>query len=253
MKARFVIVASGGSPSLKGFDWLASFGHKIIDPVPSLFTFNMPDDPITKLMGLSVDSASIKIKGEKISSEGPLLITHWGMSGPAILKLSSVAARKLQELGYQFEILVNWVNEGNEEELRNKLMDIRSELSRKKVTSSSPFRLARRLWEYLLSKALKNPQTEWAQLTNEELRKLAQVLSADVYSVKGKTTFKAEFVTCGGVSLKEVDFKTMQSKRVPGLFFAGEVLDIDAVTGGFNFQAAWTTGHIAGRSVAQSI
>ncbi len=251
--ANAVIVASGGSASLKSFNWLGELGHTIIPPVPSLFTFNIPKNSITELMGVAVESAQVKIVGTKFITEGPLLITHWGMSGPSILKLSSLAARKLEEFQYNFSIHINWLQQFGEEELRNTLQNYRTTLARKKISASNPFRLPKRLWEYLLSKALPASEKEWAQLSNDELRKIMASLIADEYVVNGKTTFKEEFVTCGGISLKEIDFKTMQSKLQPGLYFAGEVLDIDAVTGGFNFQAAWTTGYLAGSSVAQSL
>ncbi len=248
-----LIIASGGSAYLKGFDWLKGTGHAIIEPVPSLFTFNIPANSITNLMGISVDAAQIKIKGTKFINEGPLLITHWGMSGPAVLKLSSGAARKLSEMNYQFSIQVKWLIQFSEEDMRSSLNKLRKDLAKKKVSSSNPFHLPKRLWEYLLDKSLTKAEKEWAQLNNDELRKLNSVLIADEYSINGKTTFKEEFVTCGGIALKEVDFKTMQSKVMPGLYFAGEVLDIDALTGGFNFQAAWTTGYIAGKSASQNI
>ena len=248
-----VIIATGGFPTLKGFDWLSGTGHKIIEPVPSLFTFNLPDNPITQLMGISVESARVKIAGTKFNTEGPLLITHWGMSGPAILKLSSLAARKLAESRYEFSIFINWLKEYNEEEMRLRLQQLRTDIPRKKISTSNPFQLPKRLWEHLVLKVIRDTEQEWAQLTNDSIRKLCSVLIADEYFVRGKTTFKEEFVTCGGISLKEVDFKTMESKLIPGLYFAGEVLDIDAVTGGFNFQAAWTTGYIAGKSCAFSV
>lgn len=247
-----VIIAGGGSPTMKGFDWIASLGHSIIPPVPSLFTFNIPGNAITELMGISMESVRVKITGTKLSNEGPLLITHWGMSGPAILKLSSIAARKLEEMKYEFSIHLSWLMDFSEDEMRIALQKFRLELAKKKIIGSNPFHLPKRLWEFLLSKCIENTDQEWAQLSNDSIGKLARILSADEYSVKGKTTFKEEFVTCGGVSLKEIDFKTMQSKIIPGLYFAGEVLDIDAVTGGFNFQAAWTTGFIAGKSSAES-
>ncbi|MBP6335694.1 MAG: NAD(P)/FAD-dependent oxidoreductase [Bacteroidia bacterium] len=250
--ANKLIIASGGSPTLKGFNCLSGSGHTIIEPVPSLFTFNMPDNPITSLMGVSVESVEVKIAGTKFISEGPLLITHWGMSGPAILKLSSIAARKLSDCEYQFSIFVNWLNQFNEEDIRIRLQDLRTELAKKKLLTSNPFQLPKRLWEHLVTKVIKEPEQEWAQVNNDSIRKLSKVLVADEYPVNGKTTFKEEFVTCGGVRLKEIDFKTMQSKLIPGLYFAGEILDIDAITGGFNFQAAWTTGFIAGKSAALS-
>ncbi|HNS13506.1 MAG TPA: NAD(P)/FAD-dependent oxidoreductase [Bacteroidia bacterium] len=248
-----VILTPGGFPTLKSFEWFADLGHTIIPPVPSLFTFNMPDNPITELMGVSVENARVKIQGMKISNSGSLLITHWGMSGPCILKLSSLAARDLQQLNYQFKINVSWLPDISEEEMRSKLQNLRLAMARKKMSSSNPFHLPKRLWEHLLFRSVEEKDLEWAHLRKEELNKLVNALVNDEYSVSGKTTFKEEFVTCGGVDLREVDFKNMESKKNPGLFFAGEVLNIDAVTGGFNFQAAWTTAYLAGKYLAESL
>ena len=245
-----VLVASGGFPSLASFKWLADLGHKIVPPVPSLFTFNMPGNEITSLMGLSVSDALVKITNTKFQQQGPLLITHWGMSGPAILKLSSLAARKLEELNYQFEINVNWTGKLNQEEIKEFLHSLKKNSPKKAVAQTPSTGIPKRLWEFLVYKAGISDDTIWADFSSKELNRLSEIIYSDKYTVSGKTTFKEEFVTCGGVSLKEVDFKTMQSKVVPNLYFAGEVLDIDALTGGFNFQAAWTTGFIAGQSMA---
>lgn len=242
-----VFVCTGGSPKLSGFDWLMHLGHNIIPPVPSLFTFNMPNEPIRKLMGLSVENAQVRIQGSKLQYSGPLLITHWGMSGPAILKLSAWGARHLNDLDYHFVLQVNWVGGPKELQVRA-FFDEHILTNRKaKVLNRRMFDLPVRLWEFLLQKIELRPDITWGELGNKSINRLVNVLTNDTYAVKGKTTFKEEFVTCGGVDLAEVDAKTMESKWVPGLYFAGEVLDIDGITGGFNFQAAWTTGFIAGK------
>lgn len=242
-----VIVATGGSPKLKGLDWLAKLNHNIIPPVPSLFTFNMPNEPITKLMGIVINPAQVSIQGTKLVSTGPLLITHWGMSGPAILKLSAFGARLLSEQDYTFKIQVNWVNEKNTELVKNTLTTIIHEHPQKQLSNYKPYGLTTRLWEYLLEKLTFSTALKWADLGKKRINQLVNILVNDVYQVQGKTTFKEEFVTCGGVSLDAIDFKTMQSNVVPNLYFAGEVLDIDGITGGYNFQAAWTTAFIAAK------
>lgn len=246
----FVCVASGGYPKSSMFDWLKALGHSIEEPVPSLFTFNMPHNPITQLMGLSVEKASVKIVGSKLSDEGPLLITHWGMSGPAILKLSAWGARELANKNYHFNILINWLSDYNEQSLREKWQLIRNERSSQKIGNRNPFNLPNRLWVYLLNESGINEDIRWADLPGKEQNKLIKNLSAQEFEVKGKTTFKEEFVTCGGIKLSELDANSMQSKIVPNLFFAGEILDVDGVTGGFNFQHAWTSGWIAANSIA---
>lgn len=243
-----VIVATGGSPKRSGLEWLEALNHKIEDPVPSLFSFNMPDERITSLMGVSVDHAIVRIQGSKLTSSGPLLITHWGMSGPAILKLSSFGARILNEMGYDFRIQVNWVNELNSELVSEQLRDISEGHSHKLLSNFRPYALPSRLWLYLLDKIELQPDKPWGELGKKGMNKLVNVLTNDEYKVNGRTTFKEEFVTCGGVSLDSIDMVTMQSKVCKNLYFAGEVLDIDAITGGFNFQAAWTTGFIAGKA-----
>jgi predicted Rossmann fold flavoprotein len=242
-----VILATGGSPKLTGLDWLARLGHKIETPVPSLFTFNMPQEPIRNLMGVVVENAIAKIKGEKLTASGPLLITHWGMSGPAILVLSSFGARLLAEKNYAFVVQVNWVNEINHEKVLGQLISLSNEHSAKQVQTIRPYFLPTRLWHFLLEKAEIPQDRKWSEIGKKGLNKLLQLLTNDEYQVKGKTTFKEEFVTCGGVSLESINMKTLESKVVPNLYFAGELMDIDAITGGYNFQAAWTTGFIAGK------
>ena len=248
-KAHFnkVIIATGGSPKKAGLIWLEQLGHKILDPVPSLFTFKLPNDPISELMGLSVDNAIVKIQGTKLRSAGPLLITHWGMSGPAILKLSAFGARILNELDYNFKVQVNWIGEQNSETVALDLSDEISGHPKKLMGNSRPFKMPERLWHFLLEKAQLNPEKPWSEVGRKGLNRLVEVLTNDVYHAKGTTTFKEEFVTCGGVNLSSINMNTMQSKACPNLYFAGEVMDIDAITGGYNFQAAWTTGFISGQ------
>ena len=242
-----VIIATGGSPKRKGLEWLEALNHKIEDPVPSLFTFNMPVEPITHLMGVVVENALVKIQGTKLKSGGPLLVTHWGMSGPAILKLSAFGARILANMGYNFKIQINWVNEINNEMVLAQLKNIVQEHAKKVVANIKPYHLPERLWQYLLEKSSLPLDKKWGEIGKKSLNKLVSVLTNDVYAVSGKTTFREEFVTCGGVSLQSIDLITMQSKACKNLYFAGEILDIDAITGGYNFQAAWTTGFIAGK------
>lgn len=241
-----VIVTTGGSPKRDGLEWLESLGHKIENPVPSLFTFNIPLDPITELMGIVVENTIVNVQGTKIKSEGPLLITHWGMSGPAILKLSSYGARVLNEMSYSFSIQVNWVCEQNNEFVNKYLDSIIHEHQNKTLSNFRPYSLPERLWLFLLDKCELSQKKKWSELGKKGLNKLTSILTNDIYTVKGKSTFKEEFVTCGGVSLQSIDHNTLQSKVCKNLYFAGEVLDIDAITGGYNLQAAWTTGFIAG-------
>lgn len=242
-----VIVTTGGHPKAEGFSWLTALGHTLESPVPSLFTFNIPDNNITELMGISVEQARIKINETKHEFSGPLLITHWGFSGPAVLKLSAYAARALSELGYDFNIQVNWLNDKKEDAVRNELMNLKAANPAKHLRNLFPYiQLSKRLQDYLFTKAGVDADKNWADVSKAEINNLVNVLLYDAYHIKGKTTFKEEFVTCGGISLNDVHIKNMESKKVKGLFFAGEVLDIDGITGGFNFQAAWTTGFIAG-------
>lgn len=248
-----VIITSGGSPKMEAYRWLEKLGHRIEPPVPSLFTFNMPEEQVTSLMGVVANPVTVRIQGTKLSSEGPLLITHWGMSGPAILRLSAFGARLLKEMDYAFSVQVNWLHEHTEEQARALLADFRAAHPEKQIANGNPTGLPTRLWAFLLDKSGINPATRWADIQGKPMNRLVNLLVNDVYRAKGKTTFKEEFVTCGGVSLESVDLATMESRMLPGLHFAGEVLDIDGVTGGFNFQAAWTTGFIAGRACAAAL
>jgi len=245
-----VLVAVGGLPKAEQYKWITSLGHTIQNPVPSLFTFNMPDNPVTELMGLSVPGVTVKIAGTKIIQHGPLLITHWGMSGPAILKTSAVAARELADRNYEFKVIINWLKDATDADIRETFLYQRREQGKQLVYNKSPFDLPRRLWEYLLKQCGVAPQVRWGDLPATAQNKLTEHLLRDIYQVKGKTTFKDEFVTCGGISLSGIDAQTMQSRLVPGLFFAGELLDVDGVTGGYNFQHAWSSGWIAAKHIA---
>ncbi|MFM2327234.1 MAG: hypothetical protein RIR31_1436, partial [Bacteroidota bacterium] len=250
LNADFICIASGGYPKSTQFDWIKNCGHIIEAPVPSLFTFNMPGNAITSLMGITVDNVAVKIAGTKFLEQGPLLITHWGMSGPAILKLSAWGARDLKTKNYEFKITVNWIPEFNENTLREKMQQVRFNMAPQKISNRNPFNLPTRLWEYLMNQSDIAVDTRWADLPAKEQNKLIKNLCVQEFEIKGKTTFKEEFVTSGGIQLNEIDYNTMQSKKMPGLFFAGEVINVDAVTGGFNFQNAWTTGWIAAKAVS---
>ncbi|MFM8596614.1 MAG: NAD(P)/FAD-dependent oxidoreductase [Flavobacteriales bacterium] len=247
-----VIICTGGSPKITGLSWLAELGIGLVEPLPSLFTFNMPQNPICELMGIVVPNATAKIEGTKLSGQGPLLITHWGMSGPAILLLSAWGARILAEKNYHFHVLINWLDTVKEEELRQLLNSTAAAHAAKKISNWNPTSLSNRLWVHLLDRSEIHPDLRWSELGKKALNKLVNTLLNDRFEVKGKTTFKEEFVTAGGVSLTEIDFQTMQAKKYPQISFAGEVLDIDGITGGYNFQAAWTTGFIAGKHALAS-
>jgi len=242
-----VIITSGGSPNRTGFDWLEQLGHKIEEPVPSLFTFNMPTETIKELMGVVVENTLVSIQGTKLKSNGPLLITHWGMSGPAILKLSAFGARVLHGMKYEFRVSVNWAGEQNNEVVMNALIGILETNPNKLAANVKPFGIPERMWLFLLERSDIPSTKKWSELGKKGLNRLVNTLTNDEYEVKGKTTFKEEFVTCGGVSLESINFNTMESRACKNLYFAGEVLDIDGITGGYNFQAAWTTGFIAGK------
>ncbi len=248
-----LIIATGGSPKLSGFDWLKNLKLEVVSPVPSLFTFNMPGNEIVKLMGNVVVETSVRVEGTKLKANGPLLVTHWGMSGPAVLKLSAWGARILEEKNYQFSILVNWLNERKEDEVRQEIESIISGHGAKKIVNFNPFPFTNRLFEHLLSRTKIDHDSRWKDLAGKRINLLVNTLVNDRYEVSGKTTFKEEFVTAGGIALSQIDFNRMSVKHVPGLFFAGEILDIDGITGGFNFQAAWTTGFIAGKSAREEM
>ncbi len=245
-----VIVTVGGQPKATGFHFLSELNHHIISPQPSLFTFNMPHESIREFMGLVVEKAVVRIEGQKLIGQGPLLITHWGMSGPAVLQLSAWGARILAEKEYSFAILVNWLDQEKEPALRQTFVDTAKVHGGKMLGNLNPFPIPARLWNFLLTKNSIDPSSRWVDLGQKNIHKLVNCLLNDRYRVEGKTTFKEEFVTAGGVDLPEINVQSMESHRHKGLFFAGEVMDIDGITGGFNFQAAWTTGYIAGKHAA---
>jgi predicted Rossmann fold flavoprotein len=245
-----VLFATGGNKSNIGFEVARAFGHTIELPVPSLFTFNIDDARLKDLPGVAVEEAVTEVVGTKLKERGPLLVTHWGMSGPAVLKLSAWGARVLHDSEYKFKLRVNWAPQFGIATLRAELEKARANNPKKQLGTWCPVGLPARLWEKLLGAAGIKLETQWAVVPGAALRALAAQIVEGEFSVSGKSTFKEEFVTCGGVKLSEVDFKTMESRLVPGLHFAGEVLDIDGITGGFNFQSAWTTGWLAGQAMA---
>jgi predicted Rossmann fold flavoprotein len=249
--ADYVCVATGGYPKTSMFDWLTALGHTFQEPVPSLFSFNLPKHPINALMGISVEKVRVKIEGSKLVEEGPVLITHWGLSGPAVLRLSAWGARELSTKHYEFRVHVNWLPLENEQTLKVKFQDLRSASANKKVINQNFGQLPNRLWQFLLEQAGVKEEVRFAELPAKVENTLVRNLVDYVVEVKGKTTFKEEFVTAGGISLSEIDANTMMSKKVPDLFFAGEVLDVDGITGGFNFQHAWTTGWIAAKCISK--
>ncbi len=242
-----VIIATGGSPKTSGLDWLKDLDHTIEECVPSLFTFNMPNEKVKELMGIVKEEVITTIQGTKLKGDGPLLITHWGMSGPAILKLSAFGARVLSERDYDFKLLVNWTNEPKQEKVVAEIQGIVNAHPNKLLPNFKPYGIKERLWLHLLERADLVPTKRWEELGKKGFNKLIEVLTNDTYEVKGKTTFKEEFVTCGGISLEDINMSSMESRVVKNLYFAGEVMDIDAITGGYNFQGAWTTGFIAGQ------
>lgn len=253
IQADFVCIASGGFSQQSQFDWIVKHGHTIEKPVPSLFTFNIPDSKIRTLMGIAVEDAAVKIAGTNLKEQGPVLITHWGLSGPAVLRLSSWGARVLSEQQYDFKISVNWLPQYNETSVKEFLLQIRFENASSKIVNRNPFALPGRLWEYFLQECGIDATIRWADLPAKEQNKLAKILCGQEFHVKGKTTFKEEFVTAGGITLSEIDHHNMQSKIMPGLFFAGEIINVDGITGGFNFQNAWTTGWIAAKGVGLAL
>jgi predicted Rossmann fold flavoprotein len=249
--ADFVCIATGGYPKASMFEWILSTGHHIEEPVPSLFTFNLSNNPITELMGISVEKARVKIEGSKLTEDGPLLITHWGLSGPAVLKLSAKGARVFRDMDYKFKVHINWMPGMNEQPLKDHLQSLRSSSPSKMIASQNFSNLPNRLWLYLLDISGIKSETRIADLTAKAENALIKNVVDYVVDVKGKTTFKEEFVTAGGIDLSEVDANTMMSRIHPNLFFAGEVLNVDGVTGGFNFQHAWTSGWIAAKEIGK--
>ncbi len=241
-----VVITTGGAP--KGLPLLDNLDLEWVPTVPSLFTFTVRDTGLRSLMGLVVE-AGVHIPGTGFKAAGPLLITDWGLSGPAVLRLSSYAARHLAENGFESPLCLNWTGR-TESEVRTLLQEISDTNSRKQVSNTPPAGLPARLWEFLLGRSGVRPDIRWAELGAKGFNRLVSILTQDAYAIAGKTKFREEFVTAGGVSLSNIDYSTLQCKKWPGLFFAGEVLDIDAITGGFNLQAAWTTGYVAAHAIA---
>lgn len=250
LKTNFLCIACGGFNKSAAFDFIRKLNHAVEEPVPSLFTFNIPNNNITKLMGISVSDAIIKITNTKLNECGAVLITHWGLSGPAVLKLSAWGARELAKLNYTFTAVVNWLPQYNEQALREEWKQLRARYGSQKIANKNPFDLPNRLWLHLLSESEISFELRWADMNSKQQTKLIQNLTGQSFHIKGKTTFKEEFVTCGGVRLKEINPNSMESTIVNNLFFAGEVMDVDGITGGFNFQHAWTSGFIAAKTIA---
>jgi len=247
-----LLVATGGGTASGGHAIAASLGHTIETPVPSLFTFKIEDPRLAGLSGLAVPNAELRVPGTRLRETGPVLITHWGLSGPGVLRLSAWGAREMAAQGHSFDLSVNWVPPHTKESITAQLTAARAANPKKQITTWCPLGLPLRLWEHLVPAAGIVPSATWAGLSNALLNALAAQLGEGGFRVQGKSSNKDEFVTCGGVRLKEVDFRTMESRLCPGLYFAGEVLDIDGITGGFNFQAAWCTGWIAGNAMAST-
>ena len=248
-QADIVVVTTGGSPELSGLGMLDGLELEIVPPVPSLFTLNLPGSPVRELMGTVVDNANASLVGTKLKAAGPLLITHWGMSGPAILKLSSYAARYLAEKEYSATLSVNWFGGLGEQDVRDRILSLSNDNPQKQILNSHPSELPSRLWAYMITKAGIREDTRWAELGSKGMNRLVNTLINDEYQIRGKSRFKEEFVTCGGVALSNINLNTLESKNHPGLYFAGEVLDVDAITGGFNLQAAWSMGYTVARSI----
>jgi predicted Rossmann fold flavoprotein len=251
MHADTICMATGGMLKADKLQCLQHLGHEIIAPVPSLFTFNVAEKNITSLMGVAVDNASIQWKGNKHIEQGPLLITHWGISGPAAIKLSAWCAREMATENYEGAIQINWVPIYNAQSLKMEWLNFRLDLGKREIGNKNPFGLPQRLWQYLLQEAKILANTKWADVKSAEQNVLIQLLTTYTLAIKGKTTFKEEFVTCGGVDIAGIDAATMQSKSCPGLHFAGEMMDVDGITGGFNFQHAWTSGWLAASHMAE--
>lgn len=250
IKCDRLLLATGSNPV--GYKIAQEFGHQIEPPVPSLFTFNISDPHLRALAGISVNPVRLRLSvagKSQLEQTGPLLITHWGLSGPAVLKLSAWGARLLHESRYQATLLINWLPELQQEQVRQKILAVKTEWPNKAIALHRGVDLPHRLWQYLIARVGITIEDRWAGISNKTLNRLVQELTQGEHLIAGKGVFKEEFVTCGGINLKEVNFKTMESKLVPGLYFAGEILDIDGITGGFNFQSAWTTAYLAGNAM----
>ena len=244
-----VMLAAGSILKPEAFAWLKDMGHTIEPAAPSLFTFNVPANPVTSLMGLSVDDATVRIEGTKIAQRGPVLITHWGFSGPAVLRASAWGAKVLQDKGYDFTALINWLGDTTDAAARDAFDAARHANGKSLVMNKNPFGLPKRLWEHLSARSGVKDEMRWAEMPAVVAKALLQSLTTDRYAVRGKTTYKEEFVTCGGVSTAEVNPQTMESRLAAGLHFGGECLNVDGITGGYNFQHAWCSGFLAGKSM----
>jgi len=249
-QSKKILIANGGVPKRSAYQWIVELGHSLVDPIPSLFTFNDSLKKFKDLMGVSVENATVQIVGTKFKESGPVLITHWGLSGPAVIKLSAWAAEYLFKKNYEFVVLVNWTGQNSEEEVRDLLSSYRMEHPKQKIIGRALFGLPNRLWVRLCLLSEIDDAKIWGELPKKNLNRLIENLVRCEFRIKGKTTFKEEFVTCGGVSLDEIDLNKMESKIVPGIYFAGEVLNIDGETGGFNFQSAWTTAFVAAKAIS---
>lgn len=252
LHATHVCVAIGGFSTVQHYSWIQKLGHTIVNPLPSLFTFNIPHKPLHQLMGLVAQNATIKIVGTKLSQQGPVLITHWGLSGPAILKLSAWGAEILSTMNYRFDIMINWLSIP-EHELRLLWNDIRNKQGALTIGQKNPFNLSQRLWDFIIQESGVAHHVKWSECSSKDQNKLMHTLCSHTLSVNGKTTFKEEFVTCGGVDLAEINSLTMESKIIPRIYFAGEVLNVDGITGGFNFQHAWSSAYIAAQSIVSQL
>ncbi len=250
--ARKILIATGGSPQPHAYRWIVELGHTIREPIPSLFTFNDSEKYFKELMGVSVNNAEVRIAGTKFRQQGPVLITHWGLSGPAIIKLSAWAAEYLKEVNYSFTALVSWIGSQKEELIRPQLVEMKISRAKQKVLTNPLYGLPQRLWQALCLLAEIPEGTVWSEMPHRNLNKLLEALLRCPFTIKGKTTFKEEFVTCGGVVLNEISLETMESNVVKNIFFAGEVLHVDGETGGFNFQSAWSTAYVAARAIAKN-
>ncbi len=251
--AHRLLVTTGGHPKVSGYAMLDELGLNVLPPLPSLFSFCLPDEGLKALMGTVVEGAVVNLVGTKLQASGPLLITHWGVSGPAILRLSSYAARELAEAGYKGRLCIRWTGAQTQEEVQQTLAELREANARKLITTVHPFGLQSRLWDYLTARAKLDAEARWSDLQGKALNRLADILTGDIYTITDKNPFKEEFVTCGGVALGELNPSTLECKHHPSLYLAGEVTDTDAVTGGFNLQAAWTMGWVAARSIAEQL
>lgn len=253
LTADAVVVTTGGSPKASGLAMLDSFGLEIVQPVPSLFSFCLPEDGITAMAGTVVDNVSVAFSGTKFKAQGPLLVTHWGVSGPAVLKLSSYGARWLAERDYKAVMSVNWMGESNEAEVMEMLGEYAVLHRQKQLASIYPQQLNSRLWHYLIAESRLSPEIRWGELGRKGMNRLTNTLINQAFRVDGKNRYKDEFVTCGGIALSNVNPATLECRTCPGLYFAGEVLDVDAITGGFNLQAAWTMGYTVAKNMSSTL